>query len=101
MRKITAKGMDASAMAGRIRCLKASHAASHSRVSNPSSTKRPVTRVALMPTLSRPDGGSQPSCTAKTSRRTKARKKTGTATPTSEVTTAPVSSAVPRLRAAR
>ena len=36
-------------------------AASHSRVSRPSSTKKPVTSVASMSTDCRPDGGNQPS----------------------------------------
>ena len=40
--------------------------ASHSRVSSPSSTAKPVTSVASMSTACRPDGGNQPSSTANT-----------------------------------
>ena len=59
IRKITANGIVASASAGRIRCLRASQAASHSRVRSPSRTKKPVTRVASMPESWRPETGSQ------------------------------------------
>ena len=59
IRKITANGMVPSAIQGRIRCLTASQAASHSRVISPSRMKSPVTRVASMPGVCRPDGGSQ------------------------------------------
>ena len=99
MRKIMAKGIEARAMPGRIRCLSASQEASHSRVSSPSRTKKPVTRVAS--TSCRPETGSQPSSIAKTYLSRKARKKTGTATPMSEPTMERLSSRLARLRAAR
>ena len=53
---------------------------------------RPVTRVASMSGVCRPDGGSSPSRTAKTYLSRKARKNTGTAMPISENTIAPLSS---------
>ena len=76
MRKMTAKGMVASAIAGRIRWRNASQAASHSRVSSPSRMNRPVTLVASMLGSCRPDGGQQlPSSTATKYLSRKARKK--------------------------
>ena len=101
MRRITANGIELSATAGRIRWRRASQAASHSRVSSPSRTYRPVMWVALMPTLWRPDGGRMPNWIANTYFSANARKNTGTAMPTSEKSTDPVSRKVPRRRAAR
>ena len=80
--------MVASARAGRIRCLSASHDASHSRVRMPSRTNIPVTRVASRPVLWRPETGSRFHSTAKKYLSRNAVKNTGTATPTSEKMTA-------------
>ena len=96
-----ASGMVPSAMPGRMRCLIASQDASNSRVNNPSSTKKLVTWVASIRTSCRPDGGSQPSRTAKTYFSRNARKKTGMVIPISDPITAPPSSALPCRRAAK
>ena len=81
MRKMMAKGMVASATAGRIRWRIASQAASHSRVSSPSRTNRPVTRVASRLGSCRPETGRSCHSTATKYLSRKAVKKTGTATP--------------------
>ena len=101
MRKMTANGIVASARAGRTRCRNESHAASHSWVRMPSRTKKPVTRVASRPVLCRPETGNQLFSMANWYLSRKARKKTGTATPTSEATIDRLSKTPPRRRAAR
>ena len=91
MRKITANGMVASAIDGRTRCLSALVEQSNSRVRRPSSTKNPVTRVQPIESW-RPETGKIGCSIANQYLRRNARKKTGTATPMSESTTAPLSS---------
>ena len=60
----------------------------------------PVTRVASMFGVCRPDGGSSPSRTANTYLSRNARKNTGTAMPINEKTIVPLSRNPPRRRAA-
>ncbi len=79
----------------------ASQLASNSPVNTPSRTANPVTSVALMPVVSRPWLGNQPSSTEKIPRSSMARKKTGMQMPSSDPETEATSSQPPRRLAAR
>ena len=101
IRKITAKGIVARATAGSTRWRSASVEQSNSRVSSPSRTKKPVTRVQPSAESWRPDTGKIGVSIANQYLRRKARKKTGTATPMRESTTVPLSNVEPWRLAAR
>ena len=101
IRKITANGIVASAIEGSTRWRRASAEQSNSRVSSPSATKKPVTRVQPSAESCRPDTGKIGVSMANQYLSRNARKKTGTATPMSDITIVPLSNVEPCRFAAR
>ena len=86
---------------GSTRWRRASAEQSNSRVSSPSSTKKPVIRVQPRAESWRPDTGKIGVPTANQYLSRNARKNTGTATPMSDSTIVPLSNVVPFRFAAR